>query len=157
MPSRRHLLAAFGSLAAAGLAGCSGSDSGGSDTVDCQTQALAYGDGDLLDGGAMAAIEDDDVRLAVPLDVEAVRNQNVDELEVYDAAGELAHVVPVSTDDADAMANKGGVGEGQLRYEQYLGERPLHGQYRVVALDESGETVDSVTIEFNCFSEVSEE
>jgi hypothetical protein len=156
MPSRRHLLATFGSLTAAGLAGCSGSDSSGSDTVDCHTNALAHGDGDLLDGGAMAAIEDDDVRLAVPLDVEAVRNQNVDELEVYDAAGELAHVVPVSTDDADVMANKRGVSDGQLRYEQHLGERPFHGQYRVVALDDSDETVDSVTVEFNCFTDLEE-
>ena len=155
MLSRRRLLALLGTTTTVGLAGCSGSDSGGSDTVDCQTQAVAHGDGELLDRGAMATVEDDDVRFAVPLSVAEVRDQHVDTLELYDAAGELAHVVPVSTDDADVMANKVGVSEGQLQYEQYLGERPLHGQYRVVALDESGQTVDSLTVEFNCFPEVS--
>lgn len=157
MPSRRRLLAALGSTAAVGLAGCSGSDSGGSDTVDCHTHALAHGDGDLLDNGAMGSVEDDDVRLAIPLSVDEVRDANVGELEVYDAAGELAYVIPVSAEDADLMANKVGVGAGQLRYEQYLGERPFHGQYRVVAVDGNDDVVDSVTVEFNCFPEVSTE
>ena len=156
MPSRRQVLAALGSATAVAFAGCSGSGSGGSATRDCQSPALAHGDGDLLDGGAMAMVEDDDVRFVVPLTVEDVRDQNVDALELYDAAGELAHVIGVSPRDADVMANKGGVSEGQLRYEQYLGKRPLHGQYRVVAVDESGETVDSITIRFNCFPDVQE-
>ena len=156
MPSRRQVLVALVSAATIGSAGCSGSGTGGSATRDCQSPALAHGDGDLLDGGAMATVEDDDVRFVVPLTVDDVRSQNVDALELYDAAGELAHVIPVSPRDVDVMANKGGVSEGQLRYEQYLDERPLHGQYRVVAVDESDETVDSITIRFNCFPDVRE-
>ncbi|MFC6726702.1 hypothetical protein ACFQE1_20485, partial [Halobium palmae] len=56
-----------------------------------------------------------------------------------------------SADDAGLMANRSGAGEGQLRYQQYLGRRPYHGQYRIVAQDGRGDRVDSITIEFNCF------
>ncbi|PSP78062.1 hypothetical protein BRC81_08375 [Halobacteriales archaeon QS_1_68_20] len=144
MPSRRQVPAGIGTVAGIGLAGCTGSDSGGSGTTDCQTQALAHGDGDLLDGGAMATVEDGDVRLTVPLSVEKVDRQDVTRLLVYDAAGELEYVIPVSPDDADVMANS--VGEGRLRYEQYLGHRPFHGQYEIVAENAAGDTVDTITV-----------
>lgn len=157
MPSRRQLLAALGSATAAALAGCSGaSDSGGSETRDCQTGALERGDGELLDRGASAYVDGDDVRLGVPLSVDEVREANVDSLRVRDASGELAHVIPVSPRDADLMANEGRAGEGQLYYEQYLGERPFHGQYRLVAVDANGDPLDSLTVAFNCFPDVSE-
>jgi len=155
MPSRRRLLAALGSAVAVGTAGCSGSGSGGSDTVDCHTSAVSHGEGDVLDGGAMGTVEGDDVRLAVPLSVDRVGEAGVEALRLYDSAGELAHTIPVSPDDADLMANKQGVGDGQLRYEQYLGRRPFHGRYRVVATNGDGDPVDSITVEFNCFPEVS--
>jgi len=151
MPSRRQLVVAIGTGIAVGAAGCSGSGTGGSATVDCHTHALAHGDGDVLDGGAMASVEDDDVRLAVPLSVDAVRETGLDSLQLYDAAGDLTHVIPVSAGDRERMATKAGVSDGQLRYEQYLGERPYHGQIRVVAVDGAGERLDSVTVEFNCF------
>lgn len=157
MPSRRQLLAAVGSAVAVGSAGCSGSGSGGSDTVDCHTSAVSHGEGDVLDGGAMGTVEGEDVRLAVPLSVDRVRESDVEALRLYDSAGELAHTIPVSPDDADLMASKQGVGDGQLRYEQYLGRRPFHGRYRVVAVDGAGDPVDSVTVEFNCFPEVSDD
>jgi hypothetical protein len=153
MLSRRKVLGAIGSVTAVGLAGCSGSSSGGSDSVDCQTEALAHGDGDLLDAGASATVEDGAVRLVVPLSADAVDDQNADSLRLHDAAGTLAHSIPVSADDAEGMSNKAGVSDGRLRYEQYLGERPLHGEYRVVAFDENDETLDSITIAFNCFPE----
>jgi len=156
MPSRRALLATVGSAAGVGMAGCSGSASGGSDTIDCQTSALDHGEGDVLDTGASGTVEDGDVRLAVPLSVGDVRENDLDRIEVYDATDALAHVIPVSADDAGLMANKAGVNEGQLRYEQSLGRRPFHGRYRVVAVNTAGEAVDSVTVEFNCFSDVSD-
>lgn len=154
MPSRRQILATLGSGVAVSLAGCSGSGSGGSDTVDCHTHALAHGDGDLLDGGASATVEDGDVRLAVPLSVDDVEATGADTLEVVDAAGRLAHVIPISAGDAGVMANKVGVGDGHLRYEQYLGERPFHGEYTVRAVDVDDEVIDTITIEFNCFPDV---
>lgn len=156
MPSRRALLATVGSVAVAGIAGCSGSESGGSDTVDCQTSALDHGDGDVLDTGASGKVEDGEVRLAVPLSVDDVRENDLDRIEVYNAVDALAYTIPISTGDAGLMANKVGVNEGQLRYEQSLGHRPFHGQYRVVVVNAAGETVDSVTIEFNCFSDVND-
>jgi hypothetical protein len=155
MPSRRQLLAAVGTATAAGLAGCGGSGSGGSETRDCQTGALDHGDGDLLDAGAQAYADGGDVRLGIALSVGAVRETNTDALELYDAAGQLAHLIPISPGDADGMANKDRAGEGQLYYEQYLGERPLQGQYRIAAVA-GDEAVDSLTIEFNCFADVAE-
>ncbi|WP_265110893.1 hypothetical protein [Halosolutus halophilus] len=150
------MLAAVGSVAVAGMAGCSGSGSGGSDTVDCQTAASDHGDGDVLDNAASGTVEDGDVRLAIPLSVDDVRENDVDRLDVYDATDALAYTIPVSTDDAGLMANKVGVNEGQLLYEQSLGRRPFHGQYRIVAVNTAGEIVDSVIVEFNCFSDVSD-
>lgn len=151
--TRRRLLSGLGVAAATSLTGCVGAGGGGSDTVDCQTRALAHGDGDVLDGGAMATTEGGDVRLAVPLSVDRVRNRGVERLLLYDADGDLAHAVPVSADDADVMAEKS-VPEGRLRYEQYLGRRPLHGQYEIVAVNPDGTRLDSVTVEFNCFTDV---
>lgn len=151
MPSRRQLLTVLASATAAGLAGCSGTATGGPESVDCHTRALAHGDGSVLDGGASATVADGAVRLAVPLAVADVRERGVDWLEVRDATGALAYVIPVSTGDADVMAEKRGVSEGQLRYEQHLGRRPFHGRYRIDAVDADGEVLDSVTVEFNCF------
>ncbi|SEP24086.1 hypothetical protein SAMN04487948_12555 [Halogranum amylolyticum] len=156
MPSRRRLLAAISSVAVAGMAGCSGSASGGSDTVDCHTSALVHGRGNVLDNGARGTVEEGDVRLAVPLSVDNVREYSISVLKVYDAAGNLVHAIPESADDAELMANKAGVNEGQLLYEQSIGRRPFHGRYRVDAVNTSEESVDFVTIEFNCFSDVSD-
>lgn len=156
MPSRRAVLAAVGSAAAVGIAGCSGSDSGGSDTVARQTNALDHGDGDVLDNGASGTVEDGVVRLAIPLSVDDVRETDLDRLDVYNAADALAFTIPVSTDDAERMANKSGVNDGQLQYEQSLGHRPFHGRYRIVAVNTAGETVDSVSINLNCFPDGSD-
>lgn len=157
MPSRRRLLTSLGAMSLATLAGCSGSETGGSETVDCHTHALSHGDGDVLDNGARGAVEDDIVRLAVPLYTDDVKKYDIDTIRVYDTAGRLAYSIPVSTNDADRMANKVGVNRGQLLYEQYLGHRPFHGQYRIVAVDTNENLVDSVTIEFNCFPRLENE
>ena len=154
MLSRRKLLAVTGSATVAGVAGCSGSESGGGGTRDCQTTAVDRGDGDVLDGAVRATADDGGVLFVVPLEVEAVRNTDTEALELYDAANELAYRIPVSPDDADVMANKDGLSEGRLRYEQSLGPRPAHGEYRIVAVTAADEAVDSLTVEFNCFSDV---
>ena len=155
MPSRRVVLATVGSAAIVGMAGCSGSGSGNSETVDCHTSALNHGDGDVLNTGASGTVEDGNVMLAIPLSVDDVQENDLDRLEVYDAADTLTHTIPVSADDAGLMGNKVGVEEGQLLYEQTLGRRPFHGQYRITAVDRSNEIVDFVTVEFNCFTDVS--
>ena len=154
MPSRRRLLAAVGGATAAGLAGCSGSESGESDTRDCQTTAVNRGDGDVLDGAVRATTDDNGVRLVVPLAAEDVRETDTEVLKLYDAADELAYAIPVSVDDTGVMAEKDGVDDGQLLYEQSLGPRPAHGRYRVVAVTAADEPADSLTVEFNCFSDV---
>ena len=155
MPYRRQLLVSLGTAIAVGLAGCSSSaDSDGSDTTDCRGHALSQGNGNILDKGVTATVEGDDVRLSIPLSVETVTNQNVDQLEIRDNTGNVSFVIPVSPEDEDLMANKPGVEDGQLLYEQYLGQRPFHGQYRVVALGRSGNDLDSITLQFNCFPEI---
>jgi len=154
MPSRRRLLAAVGGATAAGLAGCSGSESGGGDTRDCQTTAVNRGDGDVLDGAVRATVDDDGARLVVPLAAEDVRETDTEVLELYDAADELAYAIPVSADDTGVMAEKDGVDDGRLLYEQSLGPRPVHGRYRVVAVTVADEPADFLTVEFNCFSDV---
>lgn len=155
--ARRQLLAGIAGVTISALAGCSGSDSGGSAARDCQTRTLAHGDGDVLDTGASATVDGDDVRLIIPLSVDAVRTQDIDSLEVYDGNDDLAYTIPVSADDADVMANKVGVSQGQLLYEQYLGHRPFHGQYQIIARDSNESAIDSVAVEFNCFAEVQDE
>lgn len=100
---------------------------GGSETVDSHTSALAHGGGDVLDGGASATVEGDDVRLVAPLSTDDVRERDVAGLGLYDAAEALTDTAPVSAGGAGLMANKVGVHEGRLRYEQYLGRRPFHG------------------------------
>jgi len=62
---------------------------------------FAHGDGDVLDNGARGTVEDGNVRLAVPLSVDNVQENDVDRLEVYDAADALAYTIPVSADDAE--------------------------------------------------------
>jgi|GEM_PF-2263516 hypothetical protein len=156
MLSRRGLIAVVSSVTVTGIAGCSGSETGGSDTTDCQTRAINHGEGTVLDSGAMARVEDGDVRLAVPLSTDDVGKNDVNRLELYDPVDTLAYAIPVSTDDAELMENKRGVSEGQLLYEQSLGHRPFHGQYRIVAVNTTGEPVDFVTVEFNCFPDVSD-
>ena len=155
--TRRQLLTGIAGVTVTALAGCSGSGSGGSATRDCQTHALAHGDGDVLDAGASATVDGKDVRLTIPLSVDGVRTHDVEALDIYDGADDLMYTIPVSADDADVMANKVGVNQGQLLYEQYLGHRPFHGQYQIVARDSTQSTIDSVTIEFNCFAEVQDE
>lgn len=156
MPSRRQLVASLGTALAVGAAGCAGSDSAGSDSTDCRGTAVSHGDGDVLDRGVMPTVDGGDVRLRIPLSVETVEARNVERLAIRDAAGDLAFVIPVSPNDAGVMSNKAGVGDGQLRYEQYLGRRPFHGRYEVSAVDTSGSPVDSITIEFNCFPETND-
>lgn len=152
MPSRRRVLASLGSAVAVGLAGCSTSASDGPETTDCRGNALSNGDGDVL-GDVMATVDGEDVRLTIPLSAEAVDTQGVDELTIYDATGEVAYVIPVSPEDADVMANRPGVEDGQLQYEQHLGHRPFHGRYRITVVNGTGEQVDSITVEFNCFTD----
>lgn len=126
------------------------------DQLGLRGSALDHGDGDVLDTGASGTVEDGVVRLAIQLSVGDARETALHRLEVYNAADALAFTIPVSTDDAELMANKRGVNDGQLRYEQSLGHRPFHGQYRIVAVNTAGETVDSVSIGLNCFPDVSD-
>ena len=101
-----------------------------------------------------ATTDDDGVRLVVPLVAEDVRETDTEVLELYDAADELAYAIPVSADDTGVMAEKDGVDDGRLLYEQSLGPRPGYGRYRVVAVTVADEPVDFLTVEFNCFSDV---
>jgi len=162
MPSRRRVLSGLGLGISMGIAGCSilgtsGSDAGGEETRDCQGSALEHGDGDVLDRGVFQTLEDGDVRLEVPLSVETIRNQDLRRVVVYNRDGSIEHVIPVSAGDEDVLSRKARSGNGVISYEQYLGRRPFHAQYRVEVEDAAGTTRDSITIEFNCFADVEEQ
>jgi hypothetical protein len=159
MPSRndadglgRRYLLSVGAAAAATLAGCAGaSGTGGTDAgIDCATGAGAHGDGNLLNGGARADVEDGRVRFVVTLDVDTLRETGADRIEARLPDGDVAFVIPVSPGDARIVP--GGSDDGQLRYEQTLGPRPYHGRYRLVALTPRDEVVDAVTVDVNCFA-----
>ncbi|MFB6171968.1 MAG: hypothetical protein ABEJ23_05495 [Haloarculaceae archaeon] len=138
--SRRRLLAGLGTGAAGLLAGCSGSTT--SSTADCTTDALARGDGDLIQQ-AVATADGDGVVLAVTLTERALES-DLNRLAITDHFGHGA-VVPVT----DAR-----------EYEQSLGRRPRHGRLVVVAVGEpagetpatgaSGPKLDSLTVEYHC-------
>ena len=134
-----------------GLAGYITFSSGESATIDCRATISGTDDGQILDVGAHATIERNDVRLAIPLSVETVTAHNIDRLTIRDAAGEDTYTIPVSPNNADIMAYKQSVGEGQLLYEQYIGQRPFHGHYTVTAENQQGTAIDTLTIEFNCY------
>lgn len=158
MTSRRKFVSLVG-LLGVGMAGCinpdpSGSDSGGSNSPGCKGHTLDSSGGDVITR-IYGTAEGDDVRLEVALYAETIQNQNVARFVVYDMSGELEYVIPVSSNDKDVLADKDrpGASSEELHYEQYLGQRPFHGQYRVVAENEKGEELDSITTEFNCFAE----
>lgn len=156
MPSRRQILLTVSGAALTSLTGCSAFASNESATTDCRATISGTDDGEVLKGGVHATVEGDDVRLAVPLAVETVTAKNVDRLIITDAAGEDTYIVPVSPNDADVMAQKQGVGDDQLLYEQYVGHRPFHGHYTITAQTRQEANIDTITVEFNCFPDSDE-
>ncbi len=98
----------------------------------------------------MAMADGGQVRLSIPLDAEQVRETGMVAVELY-VGDTLDRRIPVSADDRTYMDDD--VANGQVRYEHVLGQRPRHGEYRLVAVDGAGDSLDEVTISFNCFDE----
>lgn len=157
--TRRQLLAGLGATASVGLGGCVDTQlsdaekpSGDSQSYHCETSSIENGDGDVLNLGASGTTEDGDVRLEIPIPAEKIRGQNLDRLIIYDVSGEVEYVIPIAARDMPSDSAKSRVKEDVYYHQQYLGRQPYHGQYRVVAEDQSGETVDSISIQFSCYS-----
>lgn len=135
--SRRCVLAALGTA----LAGCSASES--SSTPDCTTSALDRGDADAIQQASVVP-DGEDLHLRVSLTADAADAGEVDRLLATDGVG-TEFVVPTT---------------GRRTYEQWIGERPRHGRFRVLALGEDefdrdavgtlGPRLDSLTVEFHC-------
>ncbi|MEF8882745.1 MAG: hypothetical protein V5A34_09515 [Halapricum sp.] len=157
--TRRQLLAGLGATASFGLGGClsnplsdSGKSSGDSQSYHCETTSIENGNGNVLKLGVSGTIENGDVRLEIPIPAKKITEQNLDRLVIYDISGDIEYVIPVSARNMPSDNKKARVNEDIYYHQQYLGRQPYHGQYRAVAEDRSGEVVDSISIQFNCYS-----
>jgi hypothetical protein len=155
MPSRRTLLAAAASGSLAGLAGCSGS--GGTGQSPVSSCAASFGEretGDLFAiTGPDVEPEDDTARLLVALPAPAIRETGVVRVQFRHSDGTIAHELPVSPDGGQPPRQGRYPAEDVRVFQTTVGPLPQAGWYRVVALDESGETVDALTMSFECFVE----
>ncbi|WP_231185187.1 hypothetical protein [Haladaptatus sp. DYF46] len=129
-PSRRELLVAGAGLAATGLAGCSGSNS--SSSADCETSAVAHGDGKILQ--AVSAVPEEETVLLSILFLNG-KQADTDRLRLYDSSDELEYEIPTGN---------------RRRYLQTIGQRPQHGRLRVVSM-KNGEETDELVVDFNCW------
>lgn len=130
--SRRRLLSSTGALAGGALAGCAGSDE--SDGADCETLAVSGGDTDGAVQEARVAPADGRAVLTVVL--------NPDQ-----AGGVDAIRVDGSTDDYRIPL----LDEAPERvYRQSLGPIPQNGRLRIAAVNQEGEALDRITVEFRC-------
>jgi len=158
MPSRRQLLATVGAATAAGLAGCSsGSNSESASVAACPTEVVDNGEADVVNA-LSAGVTDGEAALSVSLSVGGVRDAGVDGVALRDADGDLLTWIPVDPRHVERPPDATGTpptpDDGdRLRYEYDLGEAPQHGRFSAVAVGTDGETLDSVTVDVNCFAE----
>jgi hypothetical protein len=129
--SRRTVLVGA-ATAVGGLAGCAGSGDG-SEGTECETSVVSGGD----TGGAIqqAAVDAGErATLRVVLNPEA-------------AGGVDAIRVDGSTEDYRIPL----LDETPRRvYRQSLGPLPTNGRLRVAAVNQAGEALDAITVEFRC-------
>jgi hypothetical protein len=155
MPSRRTLLSAVASGGLAGLAGCSGS--GGTGQSPVSSCAASFGEretGDLFAvTGPDVEPEEGSVRLLVALPAPAIRETGVVRVQFRRSDGAVAHELPVSPDGGQPPRQGRYPADDVRVFQTTVGPLPQAGRYRVVALDEAGETVDALTMTFECFVE----
>jgi hypothetical protein len=157
MPSRRELLGAVGAAAAAGLAGCSGAESDRASVSACATEVVDAGDADVVTTLSASTV-DGEASLDVSLSVGSVRDAGVAGVALRNADGDLLTWIPVDPRHVERPPDATGTpptpeDDDRLRYEYALGQAPRHGRYSAVAVDADRETLDSVTVDVNCFEE----
>jgi hypothetical protein len=151
MPSRRTLLTALATSTAAGLAGCTGFGSSGT----ARHCSAGYGEratGDLFSvTGPGVDPEDDGVVLTVALTEQSIRDTGVVRVEFRTSEGRIVHELPVSPRGGRPAPTGKYPAENVRLFRTFLGPFPQTGRFRVVAVDDADETVDAVTMEFDCY------
>lgn len=146
VPSRRQFIAAVSAAGLAALTGCSGGSSSASG-YDCATSNGEHGEPDVLHGGTFDA-EGERVRLEVSLLREA--RSRVERIEVRNMAGDLQYSIRPLRDPKDVPDSK--YPDGVVTYAIDIGHRPLHDQYRLVAVGADG-PLDWVSVSGHCRAE----
>ncbi len=128
---RRLLLAA---ATATGLAGCTGTGTDESSGTTCETLVVSGGATDGAVREARVVADDGHATLRVTL--------NPDE-----AGGVDAVRVTGTTDDYRIPLLEE---TPRQTYRQTLGRIPHAGRLRIAAVDQAGEAIDAITVEFRC-------
>jgi len=151
MRSRRRFL---GGLAAGsvGLAGCLGSD----DLIArCSSRGRGSGSQHLRQ--LVPIRGDTQVALGIAVSPEATESDNYRFVEIRDRDDRLVGSIPL--DDNREMSSLNidqfsiyGADDGEV-YALPLGRPPVHGAYTASLINESGESVATATMRFNCYAE----
>ncbi|MFC5366260.1 hypothetical protein [Salinirubrum litoreum] len=151
MPSRRRLLTALATSTTVALAGCAGSGSSGT----ARHCGSGFGDratGDLFSiTGPGVDPEDDGVVLLVALTEAAIRDTGVRRVEFRTSEGRIVHELPVAPGGGRSAPTGKYPAENVRVFRTYLGPYPQTGVFRVVAVDDTDETVDAVTMDYDCY------
>jgi hypothetical protein len=151
MPSRRALLAALATSTTAGLTGCTGFGSS-STARHCSAGYRERATGDLFDvTGPGLDPEDDGVVLTVALTDQAMRDTGVRRVEFCTSEGRIVHELPVSPGGGRPAPTGKYPAENVRVFRTFLGPFPQTGRYRVVAVGAGDETVDAVTMDYDCY------
>jgi hypothetical protein len=151
MPSRRRLLTALATSTTVGLAGCAGFGSSstarhcGSGYDDRETGALFSVTGPGVDPA------EDGVVLLVALTEQAIRDTGAQRVEFRTSNGRIVHELPVAPGGGRPAPTGKYPAENVRVFRTFLGPYPQAGRFRVVAVDTADETVDAVTMDFDCY------
>lgn len=144
MPSRRAILTATVAVTGTALAGCgaltgeAGSDDGNVRT--CSTSAEERDESSDL-------VQSADAQPGETAVFRVVLNRDSSDFEAFDSLSLLT-----AAGDAYYLPREDAANPDSPRriYEQALGPFPQNGRIQVVANDEDGEALDSLTVEFSC-------
>ncbi|WP_267641010.1 hypothetical protein [Haloarchaeobius amylolyticus] len=150
MRARRQFLAGLATAGLAALAGCTNLGlGGGGGGVACSSRGSIPKPGPI--GMVRAMADGSRVLFVVAVKSEAVENEAVVRLGVFDQEDGLVTDVPVMDNREENDLTVTGLDPGMVPYAIDLGRAPVHGWYRVVAYDGEGAVVGEAVEKFNCF------
>lgn len=124
--------------ASASLAGCSGFGDDDSPGVECRTDVVGGDDGTVIQQAMVGGFGGEgNAILEVVFGDESARASGASRLSVFQEDDRL-YQIPVGD---------------RRTYRITVGTVPFHGVYRIVATDSDGTELDTMVIEFNCFTQ----
>ncbi|MCL9816107.1 hypothetical protein [Natronocalculus amylovorans] len=130
---RRYVLGVVGA-AGASVAGCIGDED--SPDAECETEVIGGDDGTVIQQATVAPRDGGGV-LEVVFGDESAAASGASRLSVFQE-DDLLHYIPVGD---------------RRTYRVTVGTVPVHGVYRIVASDSERTELDTMVIEFNCFTD----